>query len=87
VTAQTASERLADALDAAAHRGETWPCRDDEGWTSEDADERAEAARRCTPCPVTALCHEAALEMRPTWSVFAGIDWSDRKSRPKRASA
>jgi len=81
VTVQSAAERLADTLHAAAERGETWPCRDESAWISEDADERAEAARRCTGCSVSSLCRAAALEDPPTWGIWFGVDFGDREQR------
>lgn len=43
-------------------------------WTSGDADERAEAARLCGPCPVLDLCGASADEERDVWTVRAGVD-------------
>jgi hypothetical protein len=84
MSAQTARERLADALEAATHRGDRVPCSGREEWISEDLDERREAAQACRPCPVSSLCHEAALEERPSWTVRAGVDWGDKAQRPAR---
>jgi hypothetical protein len=86
MSAQTAGERLAEALADARHRGDRVPCTGDDAWISEDAGDRAEAARRCVTCPVSAVCHAAALEVRPTHGVWASVDWTDRKQRPKRAT-
>lgn len=86
MTAQTAHERLSEALADAEHRGDRVPCTGDPAWISEDLEDRREAARRCTSCAVMALCHAAAVEERPTWTVRAGIDWGDRAQRPKRAT-
>ena len=81
MTAQTAGERLASALEAADDRGDTVPCAGRAEWISEDVDERAEAARACRPCPVTALCAAAADEHREKFGVWAGVD---RTPRPRR---
>ena len=81
MTAQTAGERLAIALEAAVFRGDRVPCAGREEWVSEDVDERAEAARACRPCPVTALCAAAADEHREKFGVWAGVD---RTPRPRR---
>jgi len=77
----TASERLREALADAVARGDSWPCRDDDAWTSEDYAERAEAARRCTGCSVSSLCRAAALEDPPTWGIWFGVDFGDREQR------
>ena len=77
----TAAERLRETLADAVARGDSWPCQDDDGWTSEDHAERVEAARRCTPCPVTSLCAAAALEDPPTWGVWSGVDYGDKVQR------
>lgn len=50
-------------------------------WTSEDADERARAARLCTGCPVLRLCAVVA-EDEGELFVWAGVDHG---TRPKRA--
>ncbi len=83
----TAAERLSEALADAEHRGDRVPCTGDDGWISEDLEDRREAARRCAPCPVSALCHAAALEERPTWTVRAGVDWGDKAERRKATRA
>lgn len=81
MTATTAGERLAHALERAAERGDTWPCRDHPGWTSEDIDERRQAADGCASCPVSSLCAAAALEDPPVWGVWHGVDYGDREQR------
>lgn len=86
MTAQTASERLREALADAEHRGDSVPCAGRDEWISEDHAERVEAARACTGCAVLSLCDAAAREERPSWTVRAGIDWGDRAQRPKRAT-
>jgi hypothetical protein len=84
MSAQTASERLSLALEAATHRGDRVPCAGREEWVSEDHDDRAEAAIACRPCPVTSLCAAAADENREVWGVWAGVD---RSTRSRKASA
>ena len=81
---QTAGQRLTYALEAAEHRGDRVPCQDRHEWLSDDAADRADAAHACTRCAVTALCHAAALDKRPSFGVWAGIDWGDPRQRPKR---
>lgn len=81
MTAESATERLQAALEAAAHRGDSWPCRDDDAWTSEDYAERVEAARRCLGCCVMSLCAAAAVEGRETFGVWASVDYGDKAQR------
>lgn len=67
-------------IEAIAETGSVVPCqRPDawQGWLSESADERAEAALRCLDCPVLAACAEAGqYEPFGTW---AGQD----RTRPR----
>lgn len=76
------------ALSDAHHRGLVIPCRTDAGWlwTSEEATDRAEAARRCTAdaCPVIEQCGAAADASAERWHVWAGVDRQARPSRPRR---
>lgn len=81
MTAQSAAERLRIALMAAEDRGDRVPCQGRDEWISESAEERLEAAQACRPCPVTSLCHEAALEDPPSWTVRAGVDYGDKAQR------
>ena len=50
----------------------------------EDAEQRAQAAARCQPCPVITACALAAESTRERWGVWAGRDLSPskRKARP-----
>jgi len=63
-------------LDAIGQLDGLVPCRlEPDLWTSEDAEERAEAALRCQPCPVLAECHRAATARpRVTFGVWGGRD-------------
>ena len=51
-------------------------------WTSEEADERARAARLCTGCPVLRLCAVAAEEDGELF-VWAGVDHGARPRTKK----
>jgi len=77
----TAGERLAEALADAEHRGDKVPCSSDPAWISEALEDRREAARRCTSCPVTSLCAAAAVEMGAVWGVWASVDYGDKAQR------
>lgn len=72
----TAREELGALLVDLEERGETWPCRGDEAWVSEDHRERDEAARRCAPCVVLEACDLAAVGEK--WGVWAGRDRAPR---------
>ena len=85
-TIKSAAELLANRLDAAARRGETWPCKDRDEWTSEDADARAAAALACLPCPVSALCSATADHAREKFGVWGGRDFTPRR-KPWRGGA
>lgn len=87
MSAQTAGERLAVALEAAVSRGDRVPCAGSDRWLSESHEDRAEAAQECTRCAVLSLCDAAAREWRPSFGTFAGIDWTDRAQRPKRTTS
>ena len=54
-------------------------------WTSEDEDDRAEAARLCLRCPVITECGIGALERREPFGVWGGRDVTGgSKPGPKR---
>lgn len=53
-------------------------------WTSDDADDRAEAARLCQTCPLLEPCAEAADEADERHHVWGGQDWT--RHRPKRTT-
>lgn len=86
-TSTTASERLTLALDDLVARGQTWPCSGDDAWTSEDHDDRVEAARRCSGCPAITPCAEAADEAGHKWGVWAGVDRGQRPQPKKKETA
>ncbi len=73
----TAAEQLTRALVALADHGRRPRCGEPGGhelWTSEDADERAQAARWCTGCPVMTECRASADEHDERHHVWAGVD-------------
>lgn len=53
-------------------------------WTSENADERAHAARLCGKCPAYSECAAVAEEEQPVWGVWAGVDYSNRRRRKEK---
>jgi hypothetical protein len=61
------------------------PCRaDPDGWWSNDADDIAEAKRRClTRCPALEECARAARAERPDGGVWAGRLWLNGKPTTK----
>lgn len=83
----TAREQLDMALVGMAAEGLRPRCAehgDRNLWTSEDADDRDEAARLCGPCPVLEACGSSADEERDVHTVRGGID--RRPSRTARAA-
>ena len=83
-----AHERLTVALLSLTDRNERPPCGDpgtSDLWTSEDADERAQAARWCHGCPISDACSDAANETGERFGVWAGFDRTTTQTR-KRAS-
>ncbi len=82
----TAVEVLASELFRLTEQGVRVPCHDADEWTSDHADDRAYAAALCRPCPVLALCRQAADEVKATY-VWGGVDRTTATpTRPKRAS-
>jgi len=78
----SAEDMLTNALVALADRGRRTPCGDPddyERWTSEDADELADAATRCPGCPIFTECEDAASEKRPRWGIWAGRNYAPRR--------
>lgn len=63
--------------------GEGVPCwgAGGEAWTSEDADDRAEAVEACAPCPVLKLCKAAG--RYEVFGVWGGVD-RERTPRARR---
>lgn len=81
----TAHDALAEALAAAQRAGHVIPCQNPARslwWLSEDADERAEAARLCTPCPVLVVCRKTATAARESWGVWGGRDVAPPRATP-----
>ncbi|MHB8297976.1 MAG: WhiB family transcriptional regulator [Dermatophilaceae bacterium] len=78
----TAAEITGAALLLLARREKAPPCEGSDGWTSEDHDERALAARCCAGCPLIDPCRVLADEIKATFGVWAGKDLtpSNRKA-------
>lgn len=75
------------ALRAALEAGQRPPCCHPAygpAWTSEKASERAEAAVACAPCPILDTCRDAAERGREVFGVWAGIDRSPVKPKPRK---
>jgi len=85
----TASEVLSVALSALADRRLRTPCqnpRTRDRWTADNHEDREYAVAACRPCPVLALCRQAADELKATYHVWGGTDRTVTPTRPKRAS-
>lgn len=71
---------LADALGALAETGRTTPCqREPDLWTSDDSQERQEAAYACQMCPILTACANHAETLPESWWVWGGTDRSRKK--------
>ncbi len=85
----TAAEALTRALVALADRGRRPRCDEPGGhemWCSDDADERALAARWCTGCPVLVECGATADEQGEKFGVFGGTDRTLPPAKRKSAT-
>ena len=80
----TAHEQLALALADAIAQGHEIPCGTSDGWLSDDADQRAEAAQACRHCPVIDLCADAGASTSERFGVWGGIDRTPTKQRKAR---
>lgn len=77
----TATTRLNTALLTMARRAERRRCSDPVDhmlWTTENADDRAIAARWCVGCQVSDLCADAAIERDERHGVWGGRDLTRR---------
>lgn len=86
----TAREALEYAMRDALDRGLIVPCLGRLEWTSDDAQERAQAASECDGCPCLTACSEAAREGEEDWGTWAGVDRSPAKrsaGRPRKEPA
>ena len=84
----SARDRLGRALLDLAADGRRPRCAEPEDhlwWTSEDADERARAARLCRGCPVLRLCAESA-EDEGELFVWAGVDHGTKPARKTKGA-
>ena len=60
------------------------PCAGSDGWTSEDYDERALAARCCAGCALFDPCRVLADELKASFGVWAGVDRGPGRGRYTR---
>ncbi|MDO9498110.1 MAG: WhiB family transcriptional regulator [Nocardioides sp.] len=73
---------LCGALDQLDAEGRATFCRTDPApFTSDDQEERAEAAAACGACPVVAACRRFGIDNKEPAHVWGGID---RTPRPYR---
>lgn len=86
----TAAEQLTRALVDLADHGRRPRCGEPGGhglWCSDDATERAQAARWCAGCEVLTECANAADERDERFGVWAGTDRTTTTTPTKRKSA
>lgn len=64
-------------------------CADSDDWTSEDAETRSKASRKCGGCQVIRECALYAEAAKERHGVWAGVDRTKPKksSRPKRLAS
>lgn len=82
----TAAGQLTRALVVLAAEGRRPRCGEPGGhelWCSDDADDRALAARRCAGCEVLIQCGNAANEHDERHGVWGGTDRTRPPARPK----
>jgi Transcription factor WhiB len=71
----TAAETMGLALLEMVDHGQRPPCGySSDSWMSEDREQRAAAAHRCTSCPVFKVCADLGAEIKPYFGVWAGRD-------------
>lgn len=83
----TARDRLNSELQSLLERGLVVACAVSGLATSEDADERAQAAAECRPCPLRATCRDVGREERHRFGVWGGFDLSARPASRARQEA
>ncbi len=85
----TADEQLTRRLVDLAAQGRRSRCGEagsHELWLSDDATDRALAARWCTGCPVLVECGAAADEHDERFGVFGGVDRTPPPAKRKSAA-
>lgn len=81
----TPTEALTQALVEMADRKERPPCSEEPDlWISDSTSDRAQAARRCGPCPIKAEC-AAAAEANQEVFVWGGIDYGTQPAKRRRS--
>ncbi len=84
----TAAEQLTRAMVSLAAHGRRPRCGEPGGhelWLSDDAADRAQAARWCAGCPVLDECGAAADEHDEKHGVWAGVDRTPPPAKRKSA--
>jgi hypothetical protein len=83
--ADDAVRALSAALLTLAARDERTPCqgRYSELWTSEDHTQRAEVAQHCAGCSLLTKCADYATELKASFGVWAGKDWTPRPMKAR----
>lgn len=84
-----AERDLAEAI-AYHSRWQPAPCRvanrEVDLWLSMKQAEREKASAECERCPYVELCFAAAQELRPTWGVWASVDFSTPSPKKARST-
>ncbi len=81
----SAAEVMSAALIEMTDHEQIPPCGgSSDAWMSEDHHQRAAAARRCSGCPVIALCAAVAAEVKASFGVWAGVDRTPTNRKAQR---
>jgi Transcription factor WhiB len=85
--ADAAVRALSAALLTLAARDQRTPCqgRYSELWTSEDYTQRAETIPLCAGCELITKCADYATELKASFGVWAGKDWTPRPMKARTA--
>ena len=87
-TPEGAALVLQHALDEIANAGRSTPCQADPNpFTSDDPEERQEAAEACAGCPVLLACRHYAQTAEEPFHVWGGIDHTELARAERRAAA
>ena len=82
MTGHSGALTLRDALVDLARRGRSTPCQIDPApFTSDELEERREAAQACTGCPILDPCRTTADAIGETFHVWGGADRSPTTRR------
>lgn len=87
-TPEGAALALQHILDQIADAGRSTPCQvDPDPFTSDDPEERQQAAQACAGCPALDACRHYAQTAEEPFHVWGGIDLTELARAERRAAA